>query len=451
MTEDMSFRASMERMANSVGRRMPVGLRTAVSITVYRVIATIFQIFMLGLSLLPLSALLLVLPAILPQEGVLTDVSRRTTMFRGILRRAFALLSGIALLLILLSTATEIVTSLNLKSPYFGKLARMVLPADLADALPPAMVDQWPYVLLLVYATDLIVLFGIGKVPLSYNLRNLTVRWRTTLLSGLAFTVVLALLTGMLSFVNGLNKLTSSSGIAGNVFVLSEGSTDELFSSLYKGDIEKIELESVSEDAAGRPITPPIKIKEIPGPSATGKVRLCSFETYFVINQSVPVKPGERPRRRFVQLRGVTDSFVSGKVHNIELLEGDWFGREGGVDVGDGKTACPVVMGEGAAARFAEDLGKAKLKVGDTFKLGDLDMVVSGIMKSEGSTFGSEIWATWKRVSDAFHKDQYTTIVLRVNDDSEASAKQMARHLSNDFKNPRVRAVDELKYFEDLG
>jgi len=414
--------------------------------------STIVMVLLLGLSLLPLSAMLLMLPAIFPQESVLTDTARRErSVVRRLFARLFAAATGIALLVGLLAVSTEIVTNLNLKSPYFGKVARMILPPELANALPRAMVDQWPYVLLIVYAVDLLMLLSIGKVPLAYNLRNLRVRWRTTAMTGLAFTVVLALLTVMLSFVNGLNSLTSNSGIAGNVFVLSEGATDELFSSLYKGDIEKIELERATEDLYGRSMPSPITVKEVPGPSATGKVKLCSFETYFVINQPIAAKPGERPRRRFVQLRGVVDSYVAGKVHNIELLEGDWFGREGGVDVGDGKTACPVVLGEGAAASFAEDLGRKTLKVGDVFKLGTLDVVVSGIMKSEGSTFGSEVWATWKRAADAFNKSQYTTIVMRVNDDSEESAKAMARHLSVNFKNPRVRAVDELKYFEDLG
>jgi putative ABC transport system permease protein len=409
-------------------------------------------VFLLGLSLLPLSSLLLMLPAVAPQEAVLTDTVRTgQSRWQRLGRRVFAAATGIALLLVLLAFSVEVVTRLNLKSPYFGKLARMVLPDSLAIELPKAMVDQWPYVFLVIYATDLLLLFGIGKIPLNYNVRNLIVRWRITLLTGLAFTVVLCLLTAMLAFVNGLHNLTANSGIAGNVFVLSEGSTDELFSSLYKGDIEKIELENAVTDVNGYALPATVRIKEIPGPNGTGRVRLCSYETYFVINQVVPVKSGEKPRRRFVQLRGIVDSYVSAKVHNIELLEGKWFGREGGIDVGDGRTACPCVLGEGAAAKFADDLGKPKLTVGDVFKLGDLDMVVAGIMKSEGSTFGSEVWATWDRVGKAFNKKQYTTVVLRVADDSEDSAKILAKHLSVNFKNPRVRAVDEKKYFEDLG
>src|SRR4029079_12681186 len=76
----------------------------------------------------------------------------------------------------------------------------------------------------------LVVLLAIvGRVPLRYNIRNLTVRWLTTLMTGLAFTLVIALMTGMLAFVNGMFHLTEQSGQPGNVMLMSEGSTDEAF------------------------------------------------------------------------------------------------------------------------------------------------------------------------------------------------------------------------------
>ena len=46
------------------------------------------------------------------------------------------------------------------------------------------------------------------RVPFSYNIRNLLVRWPITLLTGLAFTLVVGLMTVMLAFVNGMYKLT---------------------------------------------------------------------------------------------------------------------------------------------------------------------------------------------------------------------------------------------------
>src|SRR5438105_622424 len=81
-------------------------------------------------------------------------------------------------------------------------------------------------------AAIVLALLFVGKVPLAYNLRNLTVRWKTTLLTALAFTLVVGLLTVMLAFVNGMDRLTEGSGQPANVIVMTDGSTDELFSNL---------------------------------------------------------------------------------------------------------------------------------------------------------------------------------------------------------------------------
>src|SRR5262245_33945725 len=128
----------------------------------------------------------------------------------------------------------------------------------------------------------LIALMGglalIGKVPLSYNLRNLVVRWRVTVLTALAFTLVVALMTVMLAFVNGMYRLTQGSGHSENVLVLSDGSTDELFSNLGYGEIKEIELsDGVQRDDQGKPES--------------------SWEIYVVCNQPIPnAKPDERQR-----------------------------------------------------------------------------------------------------------------------------------------------------------
>src|SRR5438270_546799 len=75
----------------------------------------------------------------------------------------------------------------------------------------------------------------VQKVPLSYNVRSLSVRWKTTVMTALAFTLVTALLIVMLAFVNGMNRLTQGSGQPGNVMVLSDGATDEVMSNLPAG------------------------------------------------------------------------------------------------------------------------------------------------------------------------------------------------------------------------
>src|SRR5262245_10283603 len=290
----------LETVAESVAPEGP-GTISRVARIALRGLGVFAYIALLGLSLLPLASLLLILPAIFPQESVLSDSVRVVrSPFERFLRRVFAVLTSFALLIGLLAFATELVTRLNLSDPYFGQLARMILPTELANALPRAMVDQWPYVLLVLYATDLLVLFAIGKVPLQYNYRNLIVRWKITLLTGATFTLVVGLLTGMFAYINGLNEVTVSSGIPGNVFVLSDGANDEVCSNLGHGDIARVELERATLDRDGRPLPREITVKEVPSPSGR-LVRLCSKETYYNINQKVEVGPNEPARRKFVQ------------------------------------------------------------------------------------------------------------------------------------------------------
>src|SRR5262249_59287679 len=102
---------------------------------------------------------------------------------------------------------------------------------------------------------------------------------------------------------------------------------------------------------------------------------------YFVINQEIAKPSGGGPSRRFVQLRGVEDAEVAGKVHDIALLKGEWFGREGAVESGKGQSVVPCVLGEGASAAFGADYGKDKLDVGDAVELGNLDMVGGGVVE----------------------------------------------------------------------
>jgi ABC-type antimicrobial peptide transport system permease subunit len=301
------------------------------------------------------------------------------------------------------------------------------------------------------------------RVPFSYNLRNLIVRWRTTLLTALAFTLVVALMTVMGAFVNGMYRLTKNSGVPSNVIVLANGATDELFSNLGFGDITNIQLyDEVVKDETGKP--------------------LASWEVYVVVNQPIPVRkcpvckklirvdklgerlvehncPGDGTRvlgtrgRRFVQVRGVVDPVLSGKVHQLGLYEGgSWFSAAGVQPLPGGgsndEQAVQAVIGEGLARELGPDQEKKALEVGDIFELGPRKWIVVGIMKSSGSTFDSEVWAKFSMVGEQFGKQSYTTCVLRTAD--EETAKALATDLSKNFKKPAVTAQTETEYYEKL-
>ena len=83
-------------------------------------------------------------------------------------------------------------------------------------------------------------------IPLRYNVRNLVVRWKTTLLTAVGFMMVVALFVVMLAFVDRAERTGQDTGPVGNVIILRDGATDELFSEIATD-------EKTSELYANRP------------------------------------------------------------------------------------------------------------------------------------------------------------------------------------------------------
>ena len=85
------------------------------------------------------------------------------------------------------------------------------------------------------------------------------------------------------------------------------------------------------------------------------------------------------------------------------------------------------MLGEGVAGELGKDRGEETLRVGELFDLGPRKWIVVGIMRSSGSTFGSEIWAKASLVGPQFGKENlFTSIVLRTADAAAASVCRKA-------------------------
>ena len=276
-----------------------------------------------------------------------------------------------------------------------------------------------------------------GKVPLSYNLRNLRARWKTTAVTSLAFTVVIALLTFMHAFAMGIARLSEKSGQPANVICLSDGASDEQYSNLPISETSDLaRQEGVVRNRNGRP--------------------LCSREVYVFTSQAMPPPPGqERPKHRFLQIRGVEEPEVSAEVHALVLVAGSWF-SEAGIRTpssADRSAAgapphaqIEAVVGEALAREIGKERGKESLEAGDVLTIGPREWVVVGIMRGPEMTFGSEVWAKRQKVGEVFNKDNmYTSVVLRAR--SPAVARELAERLSRDFKKLAVSAQTESDYF----
>jgi ABC-type lipoprotein release transport system permease subunit len=259
-------------------------------------------------------------------------------------------------------------------------------------------------------------------IPLKYNVRNLFVRWKTTTLTAVGFLLVVALLVVMLAFVQGLNELSRRSGPEGNGIILRDGATDELFSDLALDD-------KISELWTNH--------REI---LYAGAKPLASQEVYSIATQEVPpAKDGDRATYRFLQIRGVEDPEMGGRVHDLRLKPGGrWFSRSG----------TEVVMGDG----IARTLG---LRQGDAFHpRPELTWTVVGVLDSRGSPFDSEIWAKREEVGRYFGKDNeerkqsfYTSVVVSTKDARTAEA--FAKGLQ-DRTQVRINALPERRYYEEM-
>jgi ABC-type antimicrobial peptide transport system permease subunit len=463
------------------------------------------------LIVFPATALLFVLNGVFQEDA---EEPRPGELFRWAARRSGKMFVGLLLgLLVLLALAIPATTA-------------AVLLQVFKVPVMPALV-----VMMGIYLEDLVVLFLIGKVPLSYNFRNLSLRWLTTAMTASAFFLVIGLLTILLSFVNGMDRLTEGSGQPGNVMVLSDGATDELFSNLSPDDVGDVERQpGVIRQSEFDGQTPG---KDDKDPAMASK------EVYIVVNQPIPPDVGETAalslrgtiksiagdkdafvvtddatltdsrfrvgddlkvlvnknqatfdhlrlgdrvwvayekrgndlwaveargsnRRRFVQLRGIDDGVISGKVHGLRLSSGEWFSDTGvrqkkvasskPGEESEGQSdlyVVEVVLGEGVARELGQDYKKKPLEVNDVFELGPRKWIVVGIMQSSGSTFGSEVWAKRGVVGPMFGKyPNYSCVVLRTKGAGEA--EELARFLKTDYKKVALNAQTEPAYYSKL-
>src|SRR5262249_7390577 len=143
---------------------------------------------------------------------------------------------------------------------------------------------------------------------------------------------------------------------------------------------------------------------------------------------------------QFLQVRGVEEPEMAGKVHNLRIKDGGrWFARLG----------TEVVMGEAIARQL-------KLNVGSEFELPPMPdkLKVVGILDSRGSPFDSEIWAKREEVGRYYGKDNaerkqsfFTSIVVQTKD--VATAEAFAADLKGRTQ-VSIRALPERKYYEEM-
>src|SRR5216684_1008934 len=242
-------------------------------------------------------------------------------------------------------------------------------------------------------------------IPVSYNLRNLVVRWVTTIVTALGIALTVAVLLAVLALVNGLKTAFQSSGNPLQVLVMRKGSNAELSSGVTR---------AVFQD-----------LKPMAGIARDGNEPMASLEMVTVIN----LPSVDSPAGMNVTLRGLLPMGIKMR-DDLKLQDGRWF-RAGQRE---------VVVGKSVAKRYpGAHLGQ-KLRFGR----GEWDVV--GEMEGGQSALNSEIFGDLNQVSSDFNRpDGLSSVLLRATD--EATVPALINTL-NDDRRLGVTAQTEKSYYE---
>jgi len=243
------------------------------------------------------------------------------------------------------------------------------------------------------------------NLPLSYNVRSVIVRWRSTLATVLGIGLVVSVFVAIQALAAGIEKSSANTGDAANLLVVRRGATAESTSQITPEQFRIIRyLPGIGTDSAGKP--------------------RCSADLCLVIN--IPRAGGGEAN---AIVRGVTSAGRELRPQ-VRLTSGRWFqpGRR------------EVVVSERMAARFQG------LQVGDSFRTGPVTLKVVGHFDARRSAFDSEIWMDADEARAAFDRENYSSVLIRPNRPQEAAG--LIRRLEDD-KRFKLRVVGEDKYYAE--
>ncbi|HQZ16186.1 MAG TPA: ABC transporter permease [Vicinamibacteria bacterium] len=244
-------------------------------------------------------------------------------------------------------------------------------------------------------------------LPISYNIRNVRVRWQVTLLAISGIALVVAVFSILLSMSAGFQMALRATGRPDNALIVQRGSASELTSGVRIDDRNTI---LADDRIARRPDGSP----------------LASWE--WVVVMSLPkVDNGGSTN---VTLRAVPPQAFEVR-GGIDLVEGRNF--QTGLD--------EVIVGRKIMGRIEG------LKLGQQVKYMDKRFTVVGVFESRGGAFESEIWGDFNVMGAMFQRGAGSnSVVVRMKDASQIPALDKWIRSQPQMQ---LQAVPEPKYYSD--
>jgi putative ABC transport system permease protein len=244
-------------------------------------------------------------------------------------------------------------------------------------------------------------------LPIQYSLRNVFIRWRSTLATVLGVAAVVFVWILMQALATGLETAGGTTGDPRNLLVIRKGADSESTSQISLDDLRSIQYsEEIARDEAGKP--------------------LISADTLVAayLQRSGGAEGGAN-----VIFRGVSSNGPSLRPQ-VKLVAGRWFSP--------GKREVTVSIR--LARRFTG------MNPGDEIKLGTRSLTVVGHFDAGGSAFDSETWMDSDEARSLFNRANYASLLIRPVD---ASAGASLRQRLEDDRRLTVRVVAETAYYAE--
>jgi putative ABC transport system permease protein len=243
-------------------------------------------------------------------------------------------------------------------------------------------------------------------IPLKYNLRNLRVRWRSTLATVLGIGLVVTVFIFVRSLAHGMEATYISTGDSRNLIILRKGATAESSSQISRDEARRIQyLTGIARDPQGNPyasaeIIVLVLLDRITG-DGTANVLVRGGGA-----MAMPLRP---------QIRLVEGRMLQPGLHEC-------------------------IVSRRIAERFAH------CRVGDSFQSGKITWHVVGMFDAQRTAYESEIWVDADEARSAFKRTFYGSVLLRpVN---EAAAESLKQRLLSD-RLLSVKVLTEAAYYEE--
>lgn len=241
-------------------------------------------------------------------------------------------------------------------------------------------------------------------IPFKYNLRNLRVRWRSTLATAMGIALVVGVFVLILSMARGLRGTFLSTGDVRNLLVIRRGALAESSSQLTLDEVRRIKfLEGIAQNPKGEPLASAELIILITLQRASGG-------------------------KAHVQVRGLGP--VGGELRPaIRVTQGRIFQP--------GQREC--IVSQSMARRFPE------CALGRSFRSGKHSWSVVGIFDARKTAYDSEVWTDADEAREAFNRTFYSSLVLRPAD--AAGAEAVRRRIEGD-KQLQLQVLTEREYHQ---